>query len=196
MESGRSGGGGSGRGGNSARDRDGNPFPHDDYRQPENNPRLLRSQSMPGVGFKSRKKGYPLVRCDKKDTFSKEAIPGYKGYQPGVKAETLSSGLFSTILEDSKHATRRKAHNEQSNIREKNAARTIAEAGGVPAVRVATRDEILQELDNKRGDDDLMTGYVPCAGDYRESRILNSYESYYEEPFMENTLKAKTNIVK
>lgn len=55
--------------------------------------------------------------------------------------------------------------------------------------------EVLKTLDNKRGDDDMRTGWVPTAGDYRESRVLNSLEAHYEEPPPDNVLKAKTNIV-
>ncbi len=58
-----------------------------------------------------------------------------------------------------------------------------------------SKHQFLKTQDNKRGDDDMMTGFVPCAGDYRESRYLNSQECYYEEPPLDNSLKAKTNIV-
>ena len=45
-----------------------------------------------------------------------------------------------------------------------------------------------------RGDTDMGWGDVPAAGDFRESRPLNSIECHYEEPLPDNTLKAKTNV--
>lgn len=107
----------------------------------------------------------PTIRCDQKVKQSIQAIPGYKGYLPGVKAETLGEGLFSTMVYESQGATKRLCHNEQANIREKDAPRVLEEMGGMPGQRVASTDELLKEKDNKRGEDDIMTGYVPAAGE-------------------------------
>lgn len=65
------------------------------------------------------------------------------------------------------------------------------------------RPDLLQSMSGRsfpggvtanRGNDDMGWGDVPAAGDFRESRALNSIECHYQEPLPDNTLKAKTNI--
>ncbi|CAD7968790.1 unnamed protein product [Amoebophrya sp. A120] len=137
-----------------------------------------------------------MTRCDRLPTHTIKGIPGYRGYLPGVKAETIGEGLFSNVLYESQHATKRKGHAQQHYLLDRDTDRAVRNLDYEPMPeRYPTKEEILKKLDNKRGDDDMATGWVPTAGDYRESRVLDSHECYYEEPPMDNVLKAKTNIV-
>ncbi|CAD7948859.1 unnamed protein product [Amoebophrya sp. A25] len=137
----------------------------------------------------------PRIRCDRLPTHTIKAIPGYRGYLPGVKSETIGENIFSNVVYESQHATKRLGHSQSAQLYDRDQAR--AAQAGLLSIRVPepTREQILKTLDNKRGDEDRVAGFAAAAGDYRESRVPDSYESYYEEPPLDNTLKAKTNIV-
>jgi len=167
-------------------------------REMNNGDRSERSCSARSSGdYSDRKRFYssgPVIRCDRVPTHSIKAIPGYRGYLPGVRAETIGEGLFSAVVYDSQQATRKRGHAQQHFLRDRDIEHRRRNAPPL-SVPPPTREEVLKTLDNKRGDDDMRTGWVPTAGDYRESRVLNSLEAHYEEPPPDNVLKAKTNIV-
>ncbi len=63
-----------------------------------------------------RHRSVPTIRCDRQNMQNVKAIPGYTGYIAGKNAESIAEGLFTNIVYEAQHATKKLGHLEQDRL--------------------------------------------------------------------------------